>query len=270
MYHSITFGDKNTWTDWHLVPTSRPVIAPPKPKTQYVDIPGADGSIDLTESLAGRPVFSNREGTLEFIVLNDFNVDDYNYNWIDVYTDILQYLHGRSMRMILEDDPKYYYEGRFEVNSWTSDANNSKISINYIVSPYKYLIDSPITASDLELGNFGRSGTEGQSDFRIMEVASTTVARLKAPPKAYAVGNTIRVDSLYRFNLALYSGTAESPIAKKFITSSAMDGNSYTFMDNGFYRFEIYSMDNYSGVQVTDEDLPKMAASVHFYAGGIL
>ena len=28
-YHSVVFGEKNTWDDWHLVPSSRPVINPP-------------------------------------------------------------------------------------------------------------------------------------------------------------------------------------------------------------------------------------------------
>ncbi|MBE6724980.1 MAG: hypothetical protein E7576_07270 [Ruminococcaceae bacterium] len=142
MYHSITFGNKNTYSDWHLVPSSRPVVDPPKPKTQYVDIPGADGSIDLTESLAGRPVFSDRQGSFEFIVLNDFNLDNYSYDWNSVYTAVLSYLHGKRMRMVLEDDPTYFYEGRFSVNGWKSDANNSKITIDYVVGPYKYPVSN--------------------------------------------------------------------------------------------------------------------------------
>ena len=43
MYHSITFGSKNTWEDWHLVPTSRPLFLPPKQKKSITDIPGGDG-----------------------------------------------------------------------------------------------------------------------------------------------------------------------------------------------------------------------------------
>ena len=32
MYHSITIGDKNTWDDWHMIPVTPPVIAPPVEK----------------------------------------------------------------------------------------------------------------------------------------------------------------------------------------------------------------------------------------------
>ena len=41
------------------------------------------------------------------------------------------------MRAVLEDDPEYYYEGRFSVNSWKSDKTHSSITINYSVAPYK-------------------------------------------------------------------------------------------------------------------------------------
>lgn len=141
MYHSITFGDKNTWDDWHLVPVSRPVFAPPAVKTKIVEIPGGDGVIDLTESLTGYPVYENRTGSFEFIVVNDtYSIVEDHEEWYEVYSKIMGYLHGKKMRAVLEDDKEYYYEGRFSVNSWTSDNNYSTISIDYDVSPYKWLI----------------------------------------------------------------------------------------------------------------------------------
>ena len=43
MYHSITFGNKNTWNDWHLIPTSRPVFGLPSLKKKTLDIQGGAG-----------------------------------------------------------------------------------------------------------------------------------------------------------------------------------------------------------------------------------
>lgn len=130
MYHGITFGTKHTWKDWKLVPTSRPVFAPPDPKTIYVDIPGSDGSLDLTQSLSGDVKYSDRKGNFEFYVAN-------KKNWVSVYSEIMDYLHGQSMKIILDDDPDYYYVGRATVNKWTSNKNNSTISIDVIAEPYK-------------------------------------------------------------------------------------------------------------------------------------
>lgn len=135
MYHSITFGDKNTWKDWHLIPSSRPVINPPNKKKKIIDIPGADGSLDLSDVVSGGPVYENRNGQIEFIVENDFR------KWNELYSEIMNYLHGKKMNMILEDDPDYYYQGVFYVINWESGSHFSTITIEYDVKPYKYKID---------------------------------------------------------------------------------------------------------------------------------
>jgi hypothetical protein len=138
MYHSITFGDKNTWDDWGLAPSSRPVFDPPTVKTKTIDIPGGNGVIDLTESLTGYPVYNNRSGSIEFIVV------DQDREWYDIYSEIMNYLHGQMMKAILEDDRGYYYEGRFSVNSWKSNKDWSRITIDYDVNPYKWSVLSSL------------------------------------------------------------------------------------------------------------------------------
>lgn len=128
----------NTWDDWRLVPSSRPVFNPPAQKVKTLDIPGGDGVIDLSQALSGYPVYQNRTGSIEFIVMNDFKP------WHMAYSDIMDYLHGQNMRAILEDDPEYFYEGRFTVNAWKSEKDWSRIVIDYSVGPYKWTLLSSI------------------------------------------------------------------------------------------------------------------------------
>ena len=71
MYHSITIGGKNTWDDWKMIPSSRPVVAPPVEKVVSVNVPGRDGTTYLSNSLTGYPVFKSREGTWEFYLDTD-------------------------------------------------------------------------------------------------------------------------------------------------------------------------------------------------------
>ena len=129
MYHSITIGGKNTWDDWRLVPASRPVFNPPAQKVKTLEIPGGDGVIDLSQSLTGYPVYQNRTGSIEFIK-----------PWHMAYSDIMDYLHGQKLRAVLEDDPEYFYEGRFTVNVWKSEKDWSRIIIDYDVGPYKWSV----------------------------------------------------------------------------------------------------------------------------------
>lgn len=137
MYHSIIFGDKNTWADWYLIPSSRPVFNPPKPKTKFIDIPGSDWHMDLSTVLTGDITYEGRTGSIEFYVDNGQLSDYKESKWATLYSEIMDYLHGQLMHATLEDDLGFYYEGRFTVNQWKSDPHNSKIVIDYNVNPYK-------------------------------------------------------------------------------------------------------------------------------------
>lgn len=146
MYHSITFGDgtldsdgnftgKNTWDDWFLIPSSKPIVAQSAVTTSFVDIPGRRlGPIDMTEYLTGGVTYGNRSGSFEFYIDNDM------VYWETDRMAIAQYLHGKRMKMCLEDDPGFYYEGRFSLSNMASEAITDKITINYTVGPYKFRI----------------------------------------------------------------------------------------------------------------------------------
>ena len=60
--------------------------------------------------------------------------------WHMAYSDIMDYLHGQKLRAVLEDDPEYFYEGRFVVNVWKSEKDWSRITIDYDVGPYKWSV----------------------------------------------------------------------------------------------------------------------------------
>lgn len=140
--------DRNTWENWHLIPASRPTMTYPKQKTLTAsDIPNVNGDVDLSLSQNKYPVFNNREGNFSFIYNPLFSsmYEDYK-PWNVLYSEISEFIHGRKLRMVLEDDPGYYYEGRFEVESWTSntDGSGSVINIKYSVAPYKVSIFSSL------------------------------------------------------------------------------------------------------------------------------
>ena len=135
MYHSINISGKNTYDEWGLVPTSRPVITPPQVKTTYVDLPSAHGQLDYTEYLLQEVPFGQREGSWEFRVRP-------RHQWANIYSSILNYLHGRRHIVILEDDPQYQYVGRLTVNEWQSEQNRSIIVIDYNLDPFKYSTES--------------------------------------------------------------------------------------------------------------------------------
>ena len=149
MYHSIYFKDvehdvtKNTWTDWCLIPSERPVVSQPGVTYKYVDIPGRSGAIDLTTYLTGSPVLNDRSGSFSFYV--DNNHPELG-TWADRKMAIATFLHSsEEMYMILEDDPEYCYIGRFNMKEWRPGSNNSMVSIEYRVRPLKYPVSNLIS-----------------------------------------------------------------------------------------------------------------------------
>ena len=135
LYKFDDFGDSvtNTFRDWHIMPLGRPTISPPQQKTAVIDIPGTNGVIDLSNSLTKYPVFSNRTGSMTFA--KDYDKTD----WLTAYTKILKFLQGVNVRMILEDDPLYFYEGAVYVEEFNSknDGTWSEITLGYSLQPYR-------------------------------------------------------------------------------------------------------------------------------------
>lgn len=138
MYHSLIFGVKegdtsakyNTWDDFHLIPKTRPVINPPEPVTSYMEIPGSDIVLDYTETLSGLH-FKPRVGSWTFYVENGYG------DWESRYSRLLTLLHGKKVRVVMEDNPNYFYDGRLTINSWNSEKDWSMVEIGYVLGVYK-------------------------------------------------------------------------------------------------------------------------------------
>ncbi len=126
---SIKFGDIHLYNDLNLV-VAPFEIAPAKAKTNYLEIEGADGSLDLTEAL-GEVKFADRTGSLTFYVLP-------TDNWEEKKKLVSNILNGLQCKMTLDKDPNYYYFGRFTVNNYKSDKMLRQIIVDYRLHPYKY------------------------------------------------------------------------------------------------------------------------------------
>ena len=141
MYHSLIINVDNdyinTWDDWYLIPSSRPVVSPPIERTKFVTVPGRDGTLDYSQSVSRKPVFDNRTGKFEFYLENDIP----GWDWETAYTTICETLKGKRVRMALEDNPAHYYEGLLWVSQYKSDKGHSKITLEYTFHPTMYTLN---------------------------------------------------------------------------------------------------------------------------------
>lgn len=163
MYHSIIFWDDgnfytqeeaqelhdpnlsyipkgtHTWHDWHLIPTEKPSIALPPFETNSSEYFGRSGSLDVTDIIYNGIIpYNDRTGKLQFYI------DHEKENWIQLRRKIVRTLHGKVVKMVLEDDPGYYFIGRFTLTEISPAASYSKLTLSYQLDPLRY----PIVYSD--------------------------------------------------------------------------------------------------------------------------
>lgn len=141
----VSFGDIHSFYDLNLI-LSAVEIAPASPKTNYVDIPGADGALDLTEA-HGEVKYSDR--THKFTLTMNPADDLSEAAWEAKKTEVSNRLNGRACRITLDKDPDYFWQGRCAVDSYKSNKRLRQFVVAARVRPYKYKQTETVVTFDL-------------------------------------------------------------------------------------------------------------------------
>ena len=130
--NTVYFNEYNSWEDFSLVLSSHTVEAPTT-KVEKVDIPCANGDIDYTEYF-GEVKYNNRKITLNFTTFGRAK------ELKERLSQFLNIVHGQRMNIIITDDSDFYYVGRVEVKTPTTEKNIMKIQVECDCEPYKYAV----------------------------------------------------------------------------------------------------------------------------------
>lgn len=128
----ITFGAYHSFNDLQLILSGKEIGAPAV-KEQKLDIPGADGSFDLTDFF-GEPKYEDVTHKFEFTTIVP------RRDFLTLHSRIKNAIHGKKMRIILDDDPLFYWMGRCHVSGFTSEKGVGTVSVECDCEPYKYKI----------------------------------------------------------------------------------------------------------------------------------
>lgn len=128
----IKFDDIHSYYDLDLFLAQDGVYIPPaQPKTNYVDLAGGDGSLDLTEAL-GEVKYSDRSCKFTFAVNPASEM-----TFEEKKTQVSNALNGKQCKITLDKDSDYYYFGRCTVNEHLQDRRILQIVVTATVRPYK-------------------------------------------------------------------------------------------------------------------------------------
>lgn len=149
-FYSITINGKNTWDEWKLMPVKagRIEFATADLRYESAEVAGSDDVLDFTEALTGYPLYNQRKGSITFRFFDNGTPVRNRFD------QLKNFLHGRSARAIIEDQPEFYFEGRFMVGDlkYANKGNWADVDINYLLNAYKLEIAS--SAEDWEWDPF--------------------------------------------------------------------------------------------------------------------
>lgn len=144
MERFFILGKLNTWYDLHLIVTAK-TIPDAEPKTNYVNLDGMSGSLDLSEALTGEITYSDRTITASFWT-------DYG-NRKDreaLVQKISASLHGKKIKIIEPDDPNHYFYGRVKIKNKTNNLSYAVFTIEAICEPWRYAINETTRRVDVD------------------------------------------------------------------------------------------------------------------------
>ena len=141
MASGTLFGVVHTSTTLHLIQQSIEV-GPAEPKTNLIEMPGGNGSIDLTEALGTGVVYKDRKIKWIFALYP-------GDQWAEKRSAISNALNGKRLHITSDDDPGWYYDGRISVADHKSDNRLYQITVEATCAPYKRKITESSVSAEL-------------------------------------------------------------------------------------------------------------------------
>lgn len=132
----VTFGDQHSYDDWHVYVNGFHVEYP-TPRRLSVNVALRNGMLDVTNALTdGKIYYENRKITVDFVVI------DNPLSWQTLYSKIARAVHGKSLRIIYDMDPYFYWEAdNCIIVSPTQQEDVGSFSIECDCKPYKHELD---------------------------------------------------------------------------------------------------------------------------------
>lgn len=149
MLHGAIFDNVNTLQQYGLCLLDDLSIETAKRKENIVDIPGADGELDLSDLPQGYPVYSNREITFTLFK----GVDDVEL--MQIRDELVGKYSGKTVELKLPNDNyEAAYSGVVQIGD-ISGYNSGKIPITINAKPFKHISVSASSPAGRLTGAFG-------------------------------------------------------------------------------------------------------------------
>ena len=161
----VYFGSIHSFRDLNLIlepftPT------PAEPQTNFLQVPGRDGVLDLTEA-NGEVKFNSRNFSIPFTIVPG---DDLTFD--ERVSKVSSLLNGVQCKITFERDPDFYWIGRCAVEKYAQNKNIGQVVIKATVNPYK--LKQNATETTIALSGAEQSVTLANSRMAVVPTITCT------------------------------------------------------------------------------------------------
>lgn len=225
-FYSVTINGKNTWDEWKLMPVKAGKIEFATADLRYesAEVAGSDDVLDFTEALTGYPLYNQRRGSITFRFFDNGTPVRNRFD------QLKNAIHGRKARAIIEDQPEYFYEGRFLVGDvkYASRGNWADVEISYLLNAYKLEMTSSAEDWLWDPFNFETGVIREYGDITINGATTVTVIGSRKPTVPRI---TVSSDMTLVFDEREYSLSAGTNIIPTIVLQD--DEYDFTFTGSG-------------------------------------
>lgn len=140
MERYFIFDKCNTWYDWRSILIAKN-IPDAEPKTNFVELDGRSGALDLSEALTGEVTYKDRTISATFWT-NEGTRNERER----LLRDIRIQLHGKKIKIIEPDDPAHYFYGRVKIKSSKNTLAYAEFTLEATCEPWRYALEESIRA----------------------------------------------------------------------------------------------------------------------------
>lgn len=194
MTRKMIFGDYDTHLDGPWILQAGWALSPPQHRTQFVEVPGRDGDLDLSTALTdGVPRYGSRTLTATFE-----RSDGTRLQREAAINEMVNQLDGWCLNIQLPDDEMHYITGRVSVAKNFNDMAHASVTLTAVCDPWRYAVYETVVTA-----NASAAGTQ---------ILLTNVGRRSVVPKVEVEGTGASVNLVFgSASWELTSGAYELP-----------------------------------------------------------
>lgn len=199
--YGATINGYHTYKDLGLVVGNNNVVQPPVPKLNIIDIPGSSVRLDLTETLTDRTEYEGRTLTFEF------GIQAPKEEWAGICKKTLLLFHGKKVKVVMDSEPEYYYEGRATLSGLDRVGSIGTFTMSVDAEAFKYDLSDSTGNWEWDSLNFETGMIREYSDIAVDGSTSLLIQGSDIPmvPTFTVTNYSNEKDAYIRYNSVRYN-----------------------------------------------------------------